>query len=88
VVTLGPLTETVLGPNAKRIEVVKSCDDRSYKWEKVAGPGYFMVGDAAAFLDPWLSSGVHMAHCGGLLAAGCIQAMENVKNIVRYSHFF
>ncbi|PBB81247.1 hypothetical protein CK218_12850 [Mesorhizobium sp. WSM3879] len=29
--------------------------------EKLSGPGYFIVGDAAAFVDPLLSTGVHAA---------------------------
>jgi hypothetical protein len=46
--------------------------DYSYASQSFCGPGYFMVGDAAAFLDPLLSSGVHLATYSGLLAAASI----------------
>ncbi|MBR1158099.1 NAD(P)/FAD-dependent oxidoreductase [Bradyrhizobium elkanii] len=46
--------------------------DYSYTAEWSAGPGYYMVGDAACFLDPLLSTGVHLATFSGLLAAACI----------------
>ncbi len=35
--------------------------DYSYMSDKISGPGYFMVGDAACFIDPLLSTGVHLA---------------------------
>lgn len=35
--------------------------DWSYRSAKMAGPGYFAVGDAACFVDPILSSGVYLA---------------------------
>ncbi|MGE0461430.1 MAG: NAD(P)/FAD-dependent oxidoreductase [Vicinamibacterales bacterium] len=46
--------------------------DYSYAAQRFCGPGYFMIGDAAAFLDPLLSSGVHLATYSGLLAAAAI----------------
>lgn len=46
--------------------------DYSYAAQQFCGPGYYMVGDAAAFLDPLLSSGVHLATYSGLLAAASI----------------
>lgn len=39
-----------------------------------AGPGYRIVGDAAAFIDPFFSSGVHLALSSGLSAAASICA--------------
>lgn len=35
--------------------------DWSYRSERMTGPGYFAVGDAACFVDPILSSGVFLA---------------------------
>ncbi len=35
--------------------------DFSYKCKPYAGPGYFLIGDAAAFLDPIFSTGVTLA---------------------------
>lgn len=46
--------------------------DYSYASQRFCGPGYYMVGDAACFLDPLLSSGVHLATYSGLLAAASI----------------
>lgn len=46
--------------------------DYSYASQRFCGPGYFMVGDAACFLDPLLSSGVHLATFSGLVAAAGI----------------
>jgi flavin-dependent dehydrogenase len=46
--------------------------DYSYASAQFAGPGYFIVGDAACFLDPLLSSGVHLATYSALLAAASI----------------
>jgi flavin-dependent dehydrogenase len=37
----------------------------SYKCSPQAGPGYFLVGDAGAFLDPIFSTGVSLAMIGG-----------------------
>jgi flavin-dependent dehydrogenase len=46
--------------------------DFSYTAETFAGPGYFLVGDAACFLDPLLSTGVHLATYSGLLCAASV----------------
>jgi FADH2-dependent halogenase len=44
--------------------------DFSYRCRPYAGPGYFMVGDAACFLDPIFSTGVTLAMMGSSHAAG------------------
>jgi flavin-dependent dehydrogenase len=43
--------------------------DFSYTCRPYAGPGYFLVGDAAAFLDPIFSTGVTLAMMSGVEAA-------------------
>jgi flavin-dependent dehydrogenase len=48
--------------------------DYSYASERFAGPGYYLVGDAACFLDPLLSTGVHLATFSGLVAAASISS--------------
>ncbi|MFC4589601.1 NAD(P)/FAD-dependent oxidoreductase [Sphaerisporangium corydalis] len=48
--------------------------DFSYVADTFCGPGYFTAGDAACFLDPLLSTGVHLAMYSGLLAAASITA--------------
>ena len=53
--------------------------DFSYTCEPYAGPGYFLVGDAATFVDPIFSTGV----CLGMMAANeaveMVVAMESGK---------
>jgi hypothetical protein len=48
--------------------------DFSYAAPSYCGPGYFIAGDAACFLDPLLSTGVHLAMYSGMLAATSILA--------------
>ncbi len=46
--------------------------DYSYNAEVFAAPGYFLAGDSACFLDPLLSTGVHLAMYSGMLAAASL----------------
>jgi flavin-dependent dehydrogenase len=46
--------------------------DFSYVADHFCGPNYFLVGDAACFLDPLLSTGVHLAMYSAMLASGVI----------------
>jgi halogenation protein CepH len=48
--------------------------DYSYWKKSFWSPGMVLVGDAACFVDPVLSSGVHLATYGALLAARSINA--------------
>ena len=48
--------------------------DYSYWKRSFFSPGMVLVGDAACFVDPVLSSGVHLATYGALLAARSINA--------------
>jgi flavin-dependent dehydrogenase len=58
--------------DATRVTGTKVEQDYSYVTGQFAGPGYVMCGDAACFLDPLLSTGVHLATYSGLLAAASI----------------
>jgi len=49
--------------------------DFSYRCKPCAGPGYFMVGDAACFQDPIFSTGVTLAMASGIEAAGLVSAI-------------
>ncbi|GAB7042971.1 MULTISPECIES: NAD(P)/FAD-dependent oxidoreductase [Catenuloplanes] len=51
--------------------------DFSYVSDSFCGPGYFAAGDSACFLDPLLSTGVHLAFYSGLLASASILAIIN-----------
>jgi len=51
--------------------------DWSYTAEKLYGPGYIMAGDAACFVDPLFSSGVHLALMSGVLASAYVTTALN-----------
>jgi flavin-dependent dehydrogenase len=51
--------------------------DFSYRCSPAAGSGYFLVGDAAAFLDPIFSTGVTLA------MKGAVQAAQRTMEILR-----
>jgi len=57
---------------AELVSEIRVEGDYSYLSDVLAGPGYFLSGDSAAFLDPLLSSGVHLATYSGMLAAASI----------------
>lgn len=61
--------------DAELVSGVQTETDYSYTSEQFSGPGYFMVGDAACFLDPLLSSGVHLATFSAMLAAAGLISM-------------
>lgn len=46
--------------------------DWSYLSDEVVGDGYILVGDAACFVDPLFSSGVHLALMAGVLATAYV----------------
>ncbi|WP_430790367.1 NAD(P)/FAD-dependent oxidoreductase [Actinoplanes sp. G11-F43] len=68
---------TVLGmlENAEQVSGMKVEQDYSYVSESFAGPGYLLSGDAACFLDPLLSTGVHLATYSGMLAAASLSSV-------------
>jgi len=58
---------------ATQIAPVRGLRRMAYRNRQVAGDGWVMIGDAAAFLDPIYSSGLYLALASAELAAGCIQ---------------
>ncbi len=60
---------------AELVSETKAESDYSYVTENFAGPGYLLAGDAACFLDPLLSTGVHLATYSGLLAAAAVSSI-------------
>jgi flavin-dependent dehydrogenase len=71
-----PLIQRILR-EAELVSSIHTETDYSYTSERFSGPGYFMVGDAACFLDPLLSSGVHLATFSAMLAAASIITLQN-----------
>ncbi|TJZ57379.1 NAD(P)/FAD-dependent oxidoreductase [Streptomyces piniterrae] len=57
---------------AELVSALKTESDYSYVTDEFCGPGYYLAGDAACFLDPLLSTGVHLAMYSGLLSAAAI----------------
>lgn len=66
-----PLMTRMMAPG-KLVSDLKVEQDYSYAAEEFAGPGFMLAGDAACFLDPLLSTGVHLAMYSGMLAAASI----------------
>ncbi len=69
-----PLVKKILR-SAECVSSIHTETDYSYASEKFCGPGYFLVGDAACFLDPLLSSGVHLATFSAMLAAASLSSL-------------
>ncbi len=63
-----PYTAEMLS-NADRVSGPFVVKDWSYVCDKIAGDRYVLAGDAACFIDPLFSSGVHLALMSGVLAA-------------------
>ncbi|MCD0453475.1 tryptophan 7-halogenase [Actinocorallia sp. API 0066] len=60
---------------AESVADFKAEQDYSYSADSFAGPGYVLAGDAACFLDPLLSTGVHLATFSGLLAGAGVSSL-------------
>lgn len=65
------MAAAVLVGNARTIA------DFSYRCAPYAGPGYFLAGDAAVFVDPIFSTGV----CMGMMSA--VQAARGIEEMLR-----
>lgn len=60
--------------NAELVSDIKSASDYSYFASAYGSPYTRIVGDAGAFIDPYFSSGMHLATTGALSAATSISA--------------
>lgn len=69
-----PLLTKVCAP-ATLVSDVHLETDYSYAAEVFCGPGFFLCGDAACFLDPLLSTGVHLAMLSAMLSAASIASL-------------
>ncbi|HEX7838420.1 MAG TPA: NAD(P)/FAD-dependent oxidoreductase [Kofleriaceae bacterium] len=70
-----PYISELLGPEATRIGDMHGVRDWAYTCDETAGPGFYLAGDAAAFLDPLLSTGVSLAMLSGYSASVCIHTV-------------
>ena len=57
------------------VSPIKIDQDFSYSAQQFSDPGYFLVKDAACFLDPLLSTGIHLAFFTGMLTAGSLSSI-------------
>ncbi|MFQ5651106.1 MAG: NAD(P)/FAD-dependent oxidoreductase [bacterium] len=63
---------------ARQLFPLKTTKEFSYTADRIAGPGWVLVGDAFGFLDPIYSSGIFLALKSGEMAADAINdAFEN-----------
>lgn len=58
--------------DAEKNSAVRVEQDYSYVSSSFAGPGYLISGDAACFLDPLLSTGVHLATYSAMIGAAAV----------------
>src|ERR1700736_974356 len=73
--TEAPYVNSLIGPKASSIGEMRTVKDWAYSCDDTAGPGYYLAGDAAAFLDPLLSTGVSLAMLAGYSASVCIHTV-------------
>ncbi|KAF9267733.1 FAD/NAD(P)-binding domain-containing protein [Marasmius fiardii PR-910] len=73
--SLAPGIVNFISKNGALVEgSVKSASDFSYSAPVYAGNGFRIAGDAGAFIDPFFSSGVHLALTSALSAAASLCA--------------
>jgi flavin-dependent dehydrogenase len=70
-----PFIRELIGPDAECTQDMFAVRDWAYTCDETSGPGYYLVGDAAAFLDPLLSTGVSLAMLAGYSASVCINSV-------------
>lgn len=75
-IKLCPTIQSLLEP-AELVTDIKQATDYSYSATAYAGPNFRIVGDAGCFIDPFFSSGAHLALTGALAAAVTIKASIN-----------
>ncbi|KAF9783765.1 FAD/NAD(P)-binding domain-containing protein [Thelephora terrestris] len=63
-----------IGSDDDDTKLVHSTSDYSYSADRYSGEGWRIIGDAGAFVDPFFSSGIHLAFTGALSAAISISA--------------
>ena len=93
------LTRKMLS-NARFTDTPKVVKDWSYTSSQTVGDGWILVGDAACFVDPLFSSGVHLAMMSAVMAAAYVAAGRGDPSIrgpaarvyqelyhTEYSHF-
>jgi FAD-dependent halogenase len=70
-----PRVKKMIGDQAKQTQPMRMVTDWSYSCDVTAGDGFFLCGDAAAFLDPLISTGVSLAMLSAYSASVCINTI-------------
>jgi len=60
---------------AEMVDEMRVTKDWSYTYDSFAGKGFVAIGDAACFIDPLLSTGVHLAMLSGFLGAVSVNTL-------------
>ena len=63
--------------NARMIAAPRVIKDWSYTSDRMIGDGWILVGDAACFIDPLFSSGVHLAMMSAVMSAAYVRAVTS-----------
>ncbi|KAH8195389.1 hypothetical protein TruAng_010446 [Truncatella angustata] len=71
---LSPMISKLLGTDSEQVTSIHSASDFSYHAKSYAIPHARIVGDAGCFIDPFFSSGLHLALTAALSAATTIAA--------------
>lgn len=72
-----PVLSDLLADATLRPDSVDSIRDYSFQSTELAGPGWFLVGDASGFVDPIFSVGVVIALYGAAAAAWAVDRVLN-----------
>ncbi len=70
-----PRVKAMLGESAEQVGKVRGIKDWAFVCSELAGPGFFLAGDAAAFIDPLLSTGVTLAMIAGYTSSICMNSI-------------
>ena len=70
-----PRVKAMLGEAATQVGKVRGIKDWAFVCDELAGPGFFLAGDAAAFIDPLLSTGVTLAMIAGYTSSICMNSI-------------
>lgn len=83
-----PCVAELLAP-AELASAIKVEQDYSYTAKNFCGQGYFLLGDAACFLDPLLSTGVHLATLSATMAAASLASIirDQVTEEQAYAYY-
>jgi flavin-dependent dehydrogenase len=73
--------------DAERVTQIYARKDFSFRMEKIAGPNFALVGDAAGFLDPIFSTGVFMAMKSADIASAAAATRLRTGSMTALDHY-